>query len=502
MSTLPGYEKFCRQKLGKMEKKEKAYNFAERDEQAMGEAVIGDEAAPPKYAFLAKAKRGRKTNGDFERDVMGRLVITVVVDANKEAKKDPEVKKNAAKREEVFAHIVANCFYSYGIARAAAQATQSSPKWKDDPSVKNLKFSDQWIKSFIDRFNFSRLAITSKMKTDRPSPEEVQTIMAWIQGKIKHFGLELCDLFNMDETPGIWGINPRHGYGPQGERLAGPSNDDRSRMTIIVTVSADGTVLPPQFIIKCSTELADQSNIHVINSLLKNPDFNKDNLWTMHTWSRKLLIRDNKYKDKKKMKEVTFTRPYLKHPDGRVVWAHPKAYMDSPGLAMYADLVMGPARVSSGRPKWGLVWDNCPSHLVESVRAVFAEHNIELFELPINMTDYLQPVDLVPNGPIKAHVKSARGRALYMYMQLYNTDYQEALSNTDDKGNPAPLPPPKYSPPVPTMAQGISIVSEIFAGPFQAESFQASVRSCFEAVGLAPCNAEGKYKCVLCTLPL
>jgi hypothetical protein len=267
-------------------------------------------------------------------------------------------------------------------------------------------------------------------------------------------------------------------------------------MTIIVTVCADGSVLPPQFIIKCSTEQADQSNIHVIDSLLKNPDFNKDNLWTVHTWTRKLLIRDNKYKDKKKMKEVAFTRPYLKHPDGRVVWAHPKAYMDSPGLAMYADLVMGPARAVSGRPKWGLVWDNCPSHLVESVRAVFAEHNIELFELPKNMTDYLQPVDLVPNGPIKAHVKSARGRALYMYMQLYNTDYQEALSNTDDKGNPAPLSPPKYSPPVPTMAQGITIVSEIFAGPFQAESFKASVRSCFEAVGLAPCNAEGRYKCV------
>ena len=42
------------------------------------------------------------------------------------------------------------------------------------------------------------------------------------------------------------------------------------------------------------------------------------------------------------------------------------------------------------------------------------------------MTDFLQPVDLIPNGPLKALIKTARGRQLYVCMQEFNTDWQAA----------------------------------------------------------------------------
>ena len=126
------------------------------------------------------------------------------------------------------------------------------------------------------------------------------------------------------------------------------------------------------------------------------------------------------------------------------------------------------------------------------MRSIFDEHHIQLFELPINMTDYLQPVDIVPNGPIKAHIRSARARQLFNYLQGYNCDYQAAKNNRNEKGEPAPLAVPKYAPPAPTMAQGITIVSEIFAVQFQTQQFQESIRAF---------TAAGTYMCVRARAP-
>jgi len=98
---------------------------------------------------------------------------------------------------------------------------------------------------------------------------------------------------------------------------------------------------------------------------------------------------------KGEMVDETYIRQFLRHPDGSVVWAHPTAYQDTPGLAMWCDLVMGPARVKSGRRRWLLVWDNVKAHAVNSVLSVFDEWGISVRFLPKGMTDILQPVDLV-----------------------------------------------------------------------------------------------------------
>ena len=84
---------------------------------------------------------------------------------------------------------------------------------------------------------------------------------------------------------------------------------------------------------------------------------------------------------------------------------------------MWCDLVMKSARIKSGRRQWALIWDNVKAHTVRSVREVFEQAGICIFELPVNMTDILQPVDIVPNGPLKSRIRSARVDKLYSYFQ-------------------------------------------------------------------------------------
>jgi hypothetical protein len=170
---------------------------------------------------------------------------------------------------------------------------------------------------------------------------------------------------------------------------------------------------------------------------------------------------------------VALKRPYLKHDDGRVVWSQSKAYQDTPGMAMFADLVLAPSIRKSGSCNAALVLDSCSSHEVDSVLQVFAEHGIKVFYLPVNMTDILQPVDLVANAPIKARVKRARAVQLYEYFQQFGLDYAHS-------------PTTEYRPPAPTQGAYIELVSQIFSESFTSDSFANSVKRCFVSVGLAP----------------
>jgi len=55
-----------------------------------------------------------------------------------------------------------------------------------------------------------------------------------------------------------------------------------------------------------------------------------------------------------------------------------------------------------------LIWDNCRPHKVPAVRATFEEWGFETQELPPRMTDLVQIVDLVVDGPLKMAIRGAR----------------------------------------------------------------------------------------------
>lgn len=125
--------------------------------------------------------------------------------------------------------------------------------------------------------------------------------------------------------------------------------------------------------------------------------------------------------------EIEFTRPYLIHPDGRIVWSQRKAYMDTPGAVLYLDVLLNPYRIKSGRRNATLIWDNCKTHNRPCVLEAFEKSSFFVDFLPKNMTDSMQPVDIIACGPLKAGQRALRVEDLYTYQQEFASDMDAAL---------------------------------------------------------------------------
>ena len=91
--------------------------------------------------------------------------------------------------------------------------------------------------------------------------------------------------------------------------------------------------------------------------------------------------------------------------------------MDTPGMIMYAELLLTPWRLKNGYRKIVVIWDNCTSHRDPCVLRAYEAMGIFIEELPGNMTDKLQVVDGVACGPLKAGQRAQRTSALYEYHQ-------------------------------------------------------------------------------------
>jgi hypothetical protein len=165
LRTQKGYEKFSRRTLRRWEKDLKAGSLDSSGDEGSGGAApsgAGADGVRTGTSFLGKIRRrGRVVNNAFEQRVMARLIAVTVINANKEARADVAVKNDPAARQIKVAGILANAFYNYATARVAAVAEQKCDMWKDDESIQKLKFSDHWVKNFIDRFDYSRQKITS-----------------------------------------------------------------------------------------------------------------------------------------------------------------------------------------------------------------------------------------------------------------------------------------------------------------------------------------------------
>ena len=94
-----------------------------------------------------------------------------------------------------------------------------------------------------------------------------------------------------------------------------------------------------------------------------------------------------------------------------------------------------------------VIWDNCGPHKVDAVRAVFKEHGIAVVELPPNMTDRLQVIDLVTNGPLKSGMRRKRVSDLYDYMVTWRSKRSKALTDGE--------PLPSFDPPKPNAATAL-----------------------------------------------
>ena len=156
-----------------------------------------------------------------------------------------------------------------------------------------------------------------------------------------------------------------------------------------------------------------------------------------------------------------------------------KAWMDTVGIAMWLDVQLGPY-FAKKRKKCFLVWDNCGPHNVPALAEVLTSWGVTAEPLPPKMTDILQVMDLIVNGPVKAGIRQARITAIFNFFQSWKIARLQHLAAKLDTL------PPDFLPPKPTQAQGLLTVFDVFTATFEKPSFQESMRECFKVVGLAP----------------
>jgi hypothetical protein len=94
------------------------------------------------------------------------------------------------------------------------------------------------------------------------------------------------------------------------------------------------------------------------------------------------------------------------------------------------------------------------------------------------MTDVLQVMDLVVNSPLKAGMRKGRCEDLFNHFQNFKIEVLKA----EAEGRP----PPNWSPPKPTMPQGLKLVRQVIDTTFETAKFQESLSKCFVDVCLAP----------------
>jgi hypothetical protein len=132
-------------------------------------------------------------------------------------------------------------------------------------------------------------------------------------------------------------------------------------------------------------------------------------------------------------------------------------------MAMLIDLILKPEANKRGG-KIFLWMDNFSAHKVNVLDPIFKEANI------------LQVLDLVVNGPLKAHIRQLRASRIYQYFQEFKVKYNNQLLK--------PLAErilPKWSCPKPSLQQCVQDLCELFQpnGSFNTAAFRLSIQKSF-----------------------
>ncbi len=126
-----------------------------------------------------------------------------------------------------------------------------------------------------------------------------------------------------------------------------------------------------------------------------------------------------------------------------------------------------------------IVLDNCGPHKTTFVRDAFIEAGWKALYLPPNMTDILQPMDLVVNSMVKSFIRNKR---IDMTMNYFH-DFRNSCQRIQERDPRAPL--PSFNPPAPVLLDGLNSLFQIKEN-FNTEKFRSSVKKVFLSVGLTP----------------
>jgi len=413
----------------------------------------------------AKPKPGRPVAVAFEKQVLSRLVFSVLEKALT-ADGEGEAKEQC--------RMVANVAYSYDVIRAAcALVCGEQAEWQTDRLTKDLLFSNKYVRGLLPRAKIVRRSVTASLKS-LPAPAVVQARMREIQDVIVKNAYGADCIFSGDETAIFYGASPKNQCVHEGAaRATAPGADDHSRYTAFLCGNAKGVMLPPCAIMPCSIKGADLSGSTVLSTLNKAPGFTPADGWTLGMWSAKLKLNDRSAGGSS---ELEYKRRYLIHtPTCALIMVQHKAWMDSVGMFVMCDVQLKRLGEESGRQRWLMVWDNCGPHNVDAVKQRFAAAGIDTESLPPNMTDNLQVMELVVNGALKAAIRRARCVGLFFFFQSFKNKCMSAIAKKEEL--------PAFSPPKVTLQQGLITLLATVAR-LATPHFQGGMGRAFVKVGL------------------
>ena len=126
---------------------------------------------------------------------------------------------------------------------------------------------------------------------------------------------------------------------------------------------------------------------------------------------------------------------------------------------------------------------------MDVLKEIFAEACVDVGFLPPNMTQFLQVLDLVVNGPLKAHLRHLRAQNLLTYFKSYKLLYNAELEKEE---NIRVM--PKWSPPKPSVQECILKVIELLSdgGDLTTPKAKASITRTFILTGNIQ-NDDGEF---------
>ena len=107
------------------------------------------------------------------------------------------------------------------------------------------------------------------------------------------------------------------------------------------------------------------------------------------------------------------------------------------------------------------------------------------------MIQFLQVLDLIINGPLKAHVRRKRGENILQYFRHYKLLYYAEMDKPEDERTM-----PRWNPPKPTVQECIleliNVMYDDEKSTFKQEKFQQKVQSTFLTTGTLP-REDGSF---------
>ena len=361
----------------------------------------------------------------------------------------------------------------------AAKDVQARDSWLLSEEIKNKKFTNKWIKSFLLRGGVTRRKITREDK-EVPTDEEIAGVLKIGQEILIRNGHTAQSCYNFDETAFTWAIGPTHVYCPinQGRATNIGISNTKLRITAVIAVNAEGTFAPLMLIIKHSVSSEtrpDQTGMTVIRDLNKKAGFTINDGWKLKEWSRDLTINSVTVRHKVL---------YIIHEGtSHVITSQVKAWNDTVRMILWFEVLIQPIKERIGKM---ILWcDNCGSHKTTCVMDIIREIGVDVVFLPKNMTGELQVLDLVVNGPLKAHIRTNRANRLYKSFHEY-----KAERVVNNKLPRAQRQHRDYNPPKPSMIEGIRDLLTLFEEQMTEENFKDYIHRSFLKTGTYPKHRE------------